>query len=679
MGRTWFAVEAKTFEISIEEKNKKLRGCIWERCKGATSWVRFGDTSLQRLLLGIEDCKMISRNQEWFAKWEEEGRSYKLERRSNKAGDFLLCSVRDLGRKSFGICIPEGKGLVRGWKIMAEKLRSLGVGNKRLERQKTKDGEERKAQVIMDNPKSFARVVVGKGFELTGEMVRVRVGKNETAESLGQLESCLVGWWGGGTSSIPDFKFLKNRVWQTWKVKGSLKMEELRRGLWLFVFESPNEARRILREGTGRVGGLPIYLREWGKDVGCLVGRERCETVWVRLIGLPLHLWSRPILKRIGDSCGGFVAEDENTAFMIDPRWARIRVKWDASSNPRSVVVSEGDTSFVIQLWWEFQPQMMGECRPSKQNRGRETREEGEVSTRANESVEQAAKESVKRADKTIGALYGEKGKNVAVGGQNGMLPWEVQKQKLKRGVEQKEWEASLWCSLGPTSRVQVRSQVRKGGNGLRELRGGNLLVQNGPTNRVQLRSRAREGSNGLGEFSGVKPNSNRAQALQIGPLLSRDPAAKNLSPAQSGLSKNKNPAEKQVNEEQQSCTISTEWKKMQQSTEVNSINNWKEGGRRVDQDVIPLLENDVSRYVKPTYEDFPSSKISVFGRPLLTGGSSDQEDPLKLKEIDDSIPLRMVAVDGREWGSDGREWGLESAASGESGGSGYENWEDSC
>ena len=59
VGKTWFAVEAKTFEISIEEKNKKLRGCIWERCKGATSWVRFGESSLQCLLLGIEDCDMI--------------------------------------------------------------------------------------------------------------------------------------------------------------------------------------------------------------------------------------------------------------------------------------------------------------------------------------------------------------------------------------------------------------------------------------------------------------------------------------------------------------------------------------------------------------------------------------------------------------------------------------------
>ena len=125
MGKTWFAIEAKSFEISIEEKGKKLRECIWERCKGAASWVRFGDSSLQHLLLGIEDCDKISRNQDWFAKWEEERRCYKLERCSNNAGTFLRCSVCDAGWKRFGICISEGKGLVRGWKLMAEKLRSL--------------------------------------------------------------------------------------------------------------------------------------------------------------------------------------------------------------------------------------------------------------------------------------------------------------------------------------------------------------------------------------------------------------------------------------------------------------------------------------------------------------------------------------------------------------------------
>ena len=320
--------------------------------------------------------------------------------------------------------------------------------------------------MIMDNPKSFARVVAGTGFGLTEELVRVRVGKNETAERLGQLESCLVGWWGGGTSPCPDLKFLKNRVGQTWKVNGSLKVEELRRGLWLFGFESPNEARRILREGTERLGGFPISLREWGKDVGCLVGRERGKTAWVRLLGLPLHLWSRPILKRIGDKCGGFVEEDEKTAFMIDPRWARIWVNWDASANPRSVVVSEGDRSFVIQLWWEFQPQLMGESRMSKQNRGREIREEGDARTRARESVEQAVLENKKRMEKTKGVLHGEKEKLAEVEGQiDGISHWE--EKKLKQVGEQKGQTAVCWRRMGPTSMAKERNRVRKGNNGL--------------------------------------------------------------------------------------------------------------------------------------------------------------------------------------------------------------------
>ena len=671
LGKTWLAVEAKTFEISIEEKNKKLRGCIWERCKGATSWVRFGESSLQRLLLGIEDCDMISRNQEWFANWEEEGRSYKLERRSNKAGNFLYCSVRDAGWKRFDICIPEGKGLVRGWKIMAEKLRSLGVGPKRLERQKTNVRKEIKVpekRLVMDTPKSFVKAVAGTGFGISEEVVRVRVGKDETVERLGQLESCLVGWWGGGTSPTPDLKSLKHRAWHTWKVTGSLKVEELRRGLWLFGFESPNEARRILREGTGRFGGLPISLREWGKDVGCMVGRERCRTSWVRLLGLPLHLWSRPILKRIGDKCGGFDAVDENAAFLIDPRWARIRVKWDGSSNPRSVVVSEGDRSFVIQLWWEFQPQMMLESRTMKPERGSETREEGEVSPRAIESVEYSVHDREKTTEEPKGVLPREKGKLLAVERQSdGALSWEERKLKLVEG--QMGWGGSIRetgcrCRLGPTGMGQ-------------ELR------------RVRVRK------NGLGDVGGGEPSANLAQAKgpeskQFGPLHLLGPVGKNLSPVQRGL--RVSPAKEHVNEEQKSCPISSDRIPMKQIRGATPFHNWKEGGRRDDQVVAPPLEDDDSRYVGPNHEDSPSFMISVFGRPLLMGGSSGQEGSLKLKEIDDLESLRMVAVDGREWGLEssdalvvieegpgGEGQQGEESASVESEALGYEKWEDSC
>ena len=117
-GKAWIAVEVKSFVIVIEEKGKKLKGCIWERCKGATLWIKFGDSSLRHLLLGLEDCENIARNQEWFTKWEETGRSYKLERRSNNAGSFIRCTVRDVGAKWLCLCFPEGKGLLKGWKLL---------------------------------------------------------------------------------------------------------------------------------------------------------------------------------------------------------------------------------------------------------------------------------------------------------------------------------------------------------------------------------------------------------------------------------------------------------------------------------------------------------------------------------------------------------------------------------
>ena len=155
---------------------------------------------------------MISRKQEWFANLEEGGRSYRLERRSNKAGNYLYCSVRDAGWKRFGICIPEGRGLVRGWKITAEKLRSLGVGLKRLERQKTIVREEIMAPEtsVMDTPKSFAEAVKGAGFGITEEVIRVRVGKTETVERLGQ--KC------GKLSPALFYRFYINRIEPTLSV-----------------------------------------------------------------------------------------------------------------------------------------------------------------------------------------------------------------------------------------------------------------------------------------------------------------------------------------------------------------------------------------------------------------------------------------------------------------------------
>ena len=98
-GKGWFAVESKTFEISIEEVRGKWRGIILERSKGFSSWIKFGEKTLSYLLEGVEDWCRGESSSRCLKVWEEGGRKFRLECHSNETGRFLLCSVRDLEAK----------------------------------------------------------------------------------------------------------------------------------------------------------------------------------------------------------------------------------------------------------------------------------------------------------------------------------------------------------------------------------------------------------------------------------------------------------------------------------------------------------------------------------------------------------------------------------------------------
>ena len=113
-GKAWFAFEAKSFDIEVGEMTKGLEGCIWDRRKGVTLWIRFKGFGLSCVLGGLEACARAPRSFHWVSFWEEEGRQYKMERGSNKAGGFIRCSVRDLG-KSFNLTFPKGKRL--SWRV----------------------------------------------------------------------------------------------------------------------------------------------------------------------------------------------------------------------------------------------------------------------------------------------------------------------------------------------------------------------------------------------------------------------------------------------------------------------------------------------------------------------------------------------------------------------------------
>ncbi|RVW81134.1 Nicastrin [Vitis vinifera] len=79
-----------------------------------------------------------------------------------------------------------------------------------------------------------------------------------------------------------------------------------------------------LSKGVADVLRREFLLQKWGPEVGCFRNGSHAKEVWVKVVGLPLHLWSREVFKSIGESCGGFIAFDEETTFISQLQWAHI-------------------------------------------------------------------------------------------------------------------------------------------------------------------------------------------------------------------------------------------------------------------------------------------------------------------------------------------------------------------
>ena len=133
--------------------------------------------------------------------------------------------------------------------------------------------------------------------------------------------------WEDVSTPLPELDFLKNWAYHTWLLRGRLNLVVLGRGLMLFEFQLLSQAERVLAKGKRRVKDNVLFLEKWYPKVGCFCNGANANKDWVRVVGLPLHLWNCEVFKLIGDGCGGFFAVDENTNSMAELQWARSLVK----------------------------------------------------------------------------------------------------------------------------------------------------------------------------------------------------------------------------------------------------------------------------------------------------------------------------------------------------------------
>ena len=361
----WFAVEAKTFEITVEGEGKKTKYVITERSRGKVSWIRFGEEGFFNLMRNVEECRNAAFPAGRTVVWREQGRFYRLERKENHDGRFLLCSAKDVEGKKHWLVFPEGRGFVNGWALLVEKLRGMGLKHQEefpltiIKLKPTKEVlEEGNGPSNVKNPvgRLPADKVWGEEHCRANNAVWVDVGDCGSGKEIELLQWSLIRKWKSKAESIFEEKRCETLFREGWRLNGGLKVVSLNEDLLFLEFESSVEAKRVLEKGRRNFREGVLQVERWDPYSGCTRRKGAAQVEWVRVVGLPLHLWKTETLKRIGDACGGYLAMDKITELRRELSWARLLVKKTGFPRPNTINILEGLRSFELQIWWEVRP-----------------------------------------------------------------------------------------------------------------------------------------------------------------------------------------------------------------------------------------------------------------------------------------------------------------------------------
>ncbi|KAH0712442.1 hypothetical protein KY289_008401 [Solanum tuberosum] len=176
--------------------------------------------------------------------------------------------------------------------------------------------------------------------------------KNCLQEENTLLRRCLVGRFSGGDEA-PTRNDMRRWVNQTWKGVLNLQVYDLNGFLFLFEFQTRRDAEQILM-GEWRRQGQCLNLEWWSPTTCALPETFRFEWFWIRVLGLPFHLWNSKMMKEIGDACGGWLENEEETELKNHLRWARIRVRGPKEKILTSIEVDDGDLIYSLPIWCEL-------------------------------------------------------------------------------------------------------------------------------------------------------------------------------------------------------------------------------------------------------------------------------------------------------------------------------------
>ena len=143
------------------------------------------------------------------------------------------------GRKRHKIFFRKGKGIVKGWSIIVEKLRELGV--KERSKKKATSFSRGTSMGLSGSVPSYVEAM--KTQRSCDNVVWVDAGDPlSQGDRPGTLKNCLVGRWEVPPDLIPSTKEMESWAKALWRLKGGILVAFLNKELLIFYFDLVEEA-----------------------------------------------------------------------------------------------------------------------------------------------------------------------------------------------------------------------------------------------------------------------------------------------------------------------------------------------------------------------------------------------------------------------------------------------------
>lgn len=140
-----------------------------------------------------------------------------------------------------------------------------------------------------------------------------------------------------------NYRVLENKVNRDWARAGKVKIIDMPRGFYAVNFENMEDYKHVLFEGPWMVADHYLLVQRWRPNFLRSAKKESKVAVWVRIPELPLELYNRQFLERLGKSLGSFLKIDHLTSIQSRGQFARICVEIDLARPLQPKVYVRGE------------------------------------------------------------------------------------------------------------------------------------------------------------------------------------------------------------------------------------------------------------------------------------------------------------------------------------------------